>query len=331
MSDKRNNQICGIGNTLVDILFKAENSELEKLGLESGTMDLVSEEDLGKLVASFQSEPEYVPGGAVANSIITARALGGDIGFISVLGEDDFGKRCEDDFESLGVSFKARKIAGGSTGRCLSAIGPEAERTMRTHLGVAGELSEGDVSEELIRDSDWLLIEGYLLGNPELGLGAVKKAYSLAERHGTKVALAFCADFVPKVCKESLDELVPRSELVFANLEEAKIYTDTSSLQDSMAKLREQVPGVVITDGANGATISYHGEEVSIPAVACKPVDLTGAGDAFTGAFLYGLSNSNSLEISGNAAAFFASKVISKVGARVSAEVVEKERGQFFS
>ena len=77
------------------------------------------------------------------------------------------------------------------------------------------------------------------------------------------------------------------------------------------------LPNAVVTDGPNGAFVRYHGSECHVPAFACKPVDVTGAGDMFAGSFLYGITHGIPAEKAARAANFLAMKVITQIGARL--------------
>ena len=77
------------------------------------------------------------------------------------------------------------------------------------------------------------------------------------------------------------------------------------------------VPNAVVTDGPNGAYVRFGGAEYHVPAFPCKPVDLTGAGDMFAGAFLYGVTHEVAPEKAARAANFLAMKVITQIGARL--------------
>jgi sugar/nucleoside kinase (ribokinase family) len=73
----------------------------------------------------------------------------------------------------------------------------------------------------------------------------------------------------------------------------------------------------VVTDGPNGAFVRYGGVEAHVPSFACEPKDLTGAGDMFAGAFLYGVTHGVAPAKAARAACFLAMKVITQVGARL--------------
>jgi sugar/nucleoside kinase (ribokinase family) len=73
----------------------------------------------------------------------------------------------------------------------------------------------------------------------------------------------------------------------------------------------------VVTDGPNGAFIHFDGTSAHIPAFPCHPKDLTGAGDMFAGAFLYGITHGYLPKVAARGANYLSMKVISQVGARL--------------
>ncbi len=89
------------------------------------------------------------------------------------------------------------------------------------------------------------------------------------------------------------------------------------SAEDAFAKLKAIVPSCVVTDGANGAFVRHGGHEAHVPAFPCEPKDLTGAGDMFAGAFLYGITHGVAPAQAARAACFLAMKVITQIGARL--------------
>ena len=77
------------------------------------------------------------------------------------------------------------------------------------------------------------------------------------------------------------------------------------------------VPSAVVTHGPHGAYVRHGGVEAHVPAFPCEPKDLTGAGDMFAGAFLYGITHGVAPEKAARAACFLAQKVITQIGARL--------------
>ena len=311
-------QVCGLGNAIVDIFLELEEAEFGKLEFERGTMRLVEADEQKQLLQKFHSrEPRMASGGSVANSIIGFSQLGGKAAFIGCVGDDRYGLFYEREFDQLNIEMGVPILIGETTGTCAAIITPDAERTMRTCLAVSSHLSERHVDENRIKNSHWLFIEGYVIANPATGQSAVRRAVQLAKKHGTKIALTCSDAFIVHVFGDAFHETLKETDLFFCNASEAAAATGIESAEQAFAKLKSIVPNVVITDGANGAYFQYAGQEGHVPAFPCTPRDLTGAGDMFAGAFLYGVTHGHLPEMATKAANYLAMKVIEQVGARL--------------
>jgi sugar/nucleoside kinase (ribokinase family) len=310
--------VCGLGNALVDILLELPESEFAGLGFERGTMRLVEAEEQKALLDRFHGrDARLASGGSVANSVIALSQLGGSGAFIGCVGDDRYGLYYKTEFDELEIDFGNPVLVGATTGTCLSIITPDAERTMRTCLGVSSHLSEQHVEAPRIADAEWLFVEGYVLANPATGQGAVREAIRVAKASNTKVALTCSEAFIVEVFGDAFRAALEQTDLLFCNATEAMAVTGTTDPAAAFAALRGRVPNAVVTDGPNGAYIRYGSTEVHVPAFACTPKDLTGAGDMFAGAFLYGICEGYPVAHVGRAANFLAMKVISQVGARL--------------
>lgn len=311
-------QLCGLGNAIVDIFLELSEEEFAQLGFEKGTTRLVEKSEQVDLLQRFQKrEPRLVSGGSVANSVIAYSQLGGQSAFIACVGDDKYGLFYEREFEQLGIDIGNPAIVNETTGTCVCVITPDAERTMRTCLAVSGNLAERHIDEQRIKLSQWLFIEGYVFANPETGQPAIRQALDMAKKHNTKVAVTCSDAFVVEVFGDAFREALSQTDLLFCNAVEAQAVTKTDSAAAAFEKLQTVVPNTVVTDGPNGAFIRYGGIESHVPAFACEPKDLTGAGDMFAGAFLYGITHGASPMSAGRAANYLAMKVISQIGARL--------------
>lgn len=310
--------VCGLGNCLVDILLELTAEEFAPLGFEKGTMRLVEPPEQAALLAQFRDhEPRLVSGGSVANSVIACSQLGGRGAFVGCVGDDRYGLHYADEFEQLNIEFCTPPLVGETTGTCVSIITPDAERTMRTSLAVSSHLAARHVPADRIAASEWLFVEGYVFANPHTGQHAIREALKAAKAHGVKVAVTCSDAFVPQVFGDAFSAALAASDLLFCNAEEAKTVAKADTPAEAFAKLKSMVPSCVVTDGPNGAFVRYGGEEHHVPAYPCDPKDLTGAGDMFAGAFLYGITHGVSPAKAARAANFLAMKVITQIGARL--------------
>lgn len=312
--------VCGLGNAIVDIFLQLSDEDFAKLQYERGTMRLVELADQKSLFAQFaggKHDLQLVSGGSVANSTIAVSQLGGKAAFIGCVGDDRYGLHYIEEFNDLKIHIGNPVMVGESTGTSVVIITPDAERTMRTCLGVASQLTDRHVEEDRIAKSTWLFIEGYVFANPQTGQHAIRRAIEIAKRHGTKIAITCSEAFVPAAFAEPFHEALRQTDLLFCNAPESMAVTNTESTTAAFEALRAMVPNCVVTDGPNGAFVRYAGEESHIPAFACHPKDLTGAGDMFAGSFLYGITHGYNPAVAARGANYLCSKVISQVGARL--------------
>jgi len=311
-------QICGLGNAIVDIFLEVSEAEFAELGFERGGMRLVEQADQKALLERYQkNEPKLVSGGSVANSIIAFSQLGGQAAFIGCVGDDRYGLFYAKEFEELGIDIGNPIIVNEGTGTCLCIITPDAERTMRTSLAVSSHLAARHVDANRVKKSDWLFIEGYVFANPDTGQTAIREAIKIAKANDTKVAITCSDAFVVNVFGDALRDALKQTDLFFCNETEACAVTGASTAEDAFNKLTASIPSVVVTNGPHGAYVRYDGVKAHVPAFPSQPKDLTGAGDMFAGAFLYGITHGVSPEKAARGGAFLSHKVITQIGARL--------------
>lgn len=314
--------LCGLGNCLIDMLVDIGEESFQDLKLEKGGMHLVESDEQIRLLSRFGGAGlSRVSGGSVANSIIAFAQLGGKAAFLGSVANDQNGKFYRQEFESLGIAFPVAPASEGATGTSLVLITPDAERTMRTSLGVSTLLSAKHMDERVISDSEWLFVEGYLFSNPENGQQAVARAIEIAKRNGCRVAITFSESWVVETFREPVESAVKNADLIFANETEACAYVGVKDVNEAFHYLKERVPNVAITMGPKGSLIYFGGVSSHVEAFPCDPVDLTGAGDMFAGTFLYGVLNGVEPADAARRANLLASKVISQLGARMQADI----------
>ncbi len=307
-------KILGIGNAIVDVICKVENSFLDNNGLTKSTMKLVDEAEFKKLLSNLKIE-ETVSGGSVANSIVGLSQLGNKVGFIGKVNEDDLGQKYEMGLKKENVKyFYSKKKEDSPTGTCLILITPDSERTMCTFLGTAGKINENDVDVDAIKNSEITFLEGYLWDE-----GSPKKAFEKAIQNSNKVAMSLSDLFCVERHKSHFLDLVKNKlNITFSNEQEILSLMNTKDFEEIVSFSKQLGKLVVITRGEKGS-IAINKDEV----VECeiqknlKVVDLTGAGDLFAAGFLHGYVNNLSIKESLSKGTEMSSKVIQIIGARL--------------
>ena len=312
--------VFGIGNALVDCVCMVDDSFLVENNIEKGIMTLVDKEKQKLLIEKIKNTKTFIQsGGSVSNSIFVLSQLGGS-GYSSFLVSDDnFGNIYINDLKNNGVKIGEKKyiIADGMTGSCLVLITPDAERTMNTCLSISTKYSIKNISFDDLNNSKYLYIEGYLITS-ELSMQAIHDCISYCKKNDIKIALTFSDLSMVKFFKDKLESILKyKIDLLFCNEEEAKAFSEKPSLNESSDFLLQFSKLVVITRGNKGSLIASSKEKINIDSVKTDAIDTVGAGDAFSGAFLFGINNGMGLENSGKLASALSSKVVSKIGPRL--------------
>ena len=308
-------KILGIGNAIVDVICKVDDSFITQNNLTKSTMKLFFDENEFKSLLTNLKIEKTVSGGSVANSIVGLSQLGNKVGFIGKVSDDEFGSKYEEGLKKENVKyFYSKKKEELPTGTCLILVTPDSERTMCTFLGTAGKINENDVSSDAIKKSEIIFLEGYLWDE-----GEPKKAFDKAINNANKVAMSlsdlFCVDrhktHFLNLVKNKLD-ITFANEQEITSLIEAKNFNEVINFSKQLKKL------IVITRGENGA-IAIKGEEI----IECDVkknldiIDLTGAGDLFAAGFLHGHVNKLSIRECLDKGTEMSSRVIQQIGARL--------------
>ena len=308
-------KILGIGNAIVDVICKVEDSYLSNNGLVKSTMKLVDEIEFKKLLSNLKIE-ETISGGSVANSIVGLSQLGNEVGFIGKVNDDSLGQKYEDGLKKEHVKyFYSKKIEKIPTGTCLILITPDSERTMCTFLGTAGKINENDVDINSIKNSEITFLEGYLWDE-----GDSKKAFEKAIQNSNIVAMSLSDQFCVERHKPHFMNLVKNKlDIIFANEQEIMSLTKAKNFDEVIAFGKQLKKMIIITRGEKGSIVinkNKIGECRSEKNL--KIVDLTGAGDLFAAGFLHGYINKLTMEECLTKGTEMSSKIIQKIGARLS-------------
>ncbi len=307
-------KVLGIGNAIVDVICKVEDSFLTKNNLTKSTMKLVDETEFKKLLSNLKIE-QTIAGGSVANSIVGLSQLGNPVSFIGKINNDDLGDKYEKSLtnEKVKYCYKKKKELI-PTGTCLILITQDSERTMCTFLGIAGKISDKDIDETAIKNSELIFLEGYLWdeGEPK---AAFDKAMNLSTKTAMSLSDPFCVD---RHKKSFLDLVKNKLDIVFANEQEALSLIDAKNFNEVISFSKQLDKLIVITRGEKGSVAIKNNELVECESKKnLKIVDLTGAGDLFAAGFLHGYVNNLTMKQSLEKGTEIASKIIQVFGARL--------------
>jgi sugar/nucleoside kinase (ribokinase family) len=225
---------------------------------------------------------------------------------------------------ALGVDVRIEPVPGGApTARSHILITPDGQRTMQTYLGACTELSVSDISARTIGEPEIVLLEGYVWDIAE-GPALIDAAVAIAKKHSARIALSLSDSFcVERHREEFLDAIRSNVDIVFADDDEVTALLQVDTFDDVARAVPEFGRLFVMTRSEKGSVIMDGSARIDQPAIpVAKVVDTTGAGDAYTAGFLFGLAGGRTLEECARLGTQCGSAVIQRVGARIPAEAI---------
>jgi fructokinase len=246
------------------------------------------------------------PGGAPTNVAAAVAALGGRVSLAAKVGKDPFGLHLIEVMSSFGVDTRwMREDPGHFTTMAFVSLMENGERDFHFNRGADGMLSEEDLNGLELSDFDILHFGSATAFLP----GPLQKTYRLLfeKAHAAGNYLSFDPNYRQLLYGDRQESFIAQSmafirECDFFKVsdEEALLLTGTHTLQKAADFLRASTEAVfAVTLGAEGTLLDTPRGRETVPSIPVRPVDTTGAGDAFVGAVLYQLQNLGSKGIHG--------------------------------
>ncbi|MCP3900428.1 MAG: adenosine kinase [Desulfobacteraceae bacterium] len=315
MSENNATRISGIGSALVDLLVNEKDEFLKNMGKEKGGMTLVdNNQGIEDILSKTDSKVEVVAGGAACNTIVGVAKLGGDAKFIGMRGKDEYGVKYEKELELKNVVCHFF-ISDMPTGKVLSVITEDAQRSMFTFLGASSGLDPEKITSDMFKDTKIAVIEGYLLFNRDLMMASLKAA----KEAKALIALDLASFEVVNSSKDILDDIILNYvDILIANEDEAEAFTGKTDEAQAIEIMSTNVEYAVLKVGKKGSYISHKGIVTKIdPLEGANAIDTTGAGDLWAAGFLFGIANGYSIEKSGKIASACGFEVVQVIGAQI--------------
>ncbi|MDR1836112.1 MAG: adenosine kinase [Treponema sp.] len=301
----RTELLC-IGNPVVDVFIKIDGTLADKYGI-SGPVQHISRETAEAILREPQVDfagAVKSSGGGAANVAKIAAMLGMKVEFTGCVGSDEFAGIFENEMTDASVSSILAR-SNGKTGICF-ACNLNGEMRFAACPGAALELTEDNISEDLIRAAEVVVLDGYILDRRPL----VQHILMKANRRGIPVALD--AASIMQV-KRKAEEILHYSRnfplFIFMNADEAIAFFNTiRKSRDEETGLSEKgketiilrevcpmlkiitegeiFPVVVVKLGGRGAVVVAGGNVYHEETFTIIPHNTVGAGDAFCAAFI---------------------------------------------
>jgi ribokinase len=264
-------------------------------------------------------EFSVVQGGKGANQAVAAARAGGNVTFVSCVGNDLFGKKSLEVLANENIDISAVKIADGySSGVALINVSDSGENSISVAPGANSQL----LPEDIVNITDIILKADILLLQLEIPIETVKKAISIANMHNVPVIL----NPAPGQLLEA--ELLKTVAYLTPNENEAALIAETTQFDHDYTALSKALQDkgsneIVLTLGEKGAFFSDNGHLEHIPGHHVTVVDTTAAGDTFNGYLAVALANGQSLKDAVKIANKAASLSVTMLGAQTSIPYID--------
>jgi ribokinase len=255
------------------------------------------------------------PGGKGANQAVTVARLGGDVVFITKVGNDVFGKQSSQIFDEEGIDtnwlLSDEELPSGVA---LITVDQAGENSIVVASGANANLLPADINGAL----DDIAQAHTLLMQLEIPLETVTFAARHASANGVKVILN------PAPVNTLSTELLSYVDIITPNKTEAemisgvKVTSIESAGKAAKVICEKGVKSVVVTMGALGSVIYHQHKLTVVPAQVVEAVDSTAAGDVFNGALAVALAENKDLPTAVDFASRAAAISVTRLGAQQS-------------
>jgi sugar/nucleoside kinase (ribokinase family) len=277
-------EIVGIGNALMDVIAFVDEAFAPRLGFHNNTVVHLERARLGRILEEL---PDAIisPGGGAANAARMAAYLGADAAYSGMVGEDSLGRRYAEGLRASGVEALL-SFSDAETGVYCALIRPDGGRTLLVSPAAALDLNLEPPQEALFRKGAILFAESFLLRDRNFFMeclcrargAGMETAIDLSSRELTARNRDFILAYLPEFC-----------DLLFANEDEFVALTELP-LREGLELVSQWGIEVIVKRAEMGAVWASAGRIAISPVREMRPVDETGAGDAFAAAYLYGRS-----------------------------------------
>lgn len=306
--------VFGVENPLLDFICQVDFPLFKTLGTRPGTMNLVSLEEMKK-VLGIASGYRNTPGGSCANTIRGIAWLGQSSPiappvYSGAVGSDERGEKYIACMREMGIEVRlVRKQT--PTGCSVILVTPDHERTMFTYLGACREFTAQDLDLEALSRSRFLHLTGYLWDTENQRLAA-EAAARHALRQGVKVSFDLADPFVVQRYRSFFVSWIPgRVEVVFANREELQTMMGEKCPDEELVRRAGWLAGLVVMKvGAGGCYLNEGGRIMRSQGFPARVQDTTAAGDSFASGFLFGLLKGYPTTACARLANRFASQIV---------------------
>ena len=260
--------------------------------------DMIGNKENGTL--SF----ERFAGGAPFNVAVGIANLGSEVGFIGAVGDDLFGKFLINFADYKGLSYKDISIDPiHNTTLAFVQNDSDGERSFCFYRKNTADYHIPLESLEKIKDSNIIALGSLMLSEKD-GIEVADKVLELTKKYNK--ILSFDVNYRDDIYNSKEEAInislkyVKEAKIVKFSEEEIELLSNEKNIDLGVKKITNPNQLVLVTLGKKGSRYYFHNERVNIPTISIRPIDTTGAGDAFYAGVLSGLDGKDLDKISQN-------------------------------
>ena len=284
-------KICVVGSSNIDQI-----SYVEKIPGDGETV--------------FGSSYQMGFGGKGANQAIMASLLGAETYMITCLGEDVYADMTIENYKKNNINIDYLQIVPGSSGVAPIWVDESGQNRIIVISGSNDHIDAEKAIQALSEIEDLKIIVGQF----EIPLEVTERVFSFAKENNITTILNPAPAKIPSENLLSLTDWFIPNEVEFATITKMDAFID-----ENLINYGNSLSGnLIVTLGDKGAAAIDKDSVIKIPAPSVKAVDTTGAGDAFVGAFAYGLASDLTPQDAIKLAIDRASNSVTKPGTQIS-------------
>ncbi|AIY89857.1 carbohydrate kinase family protein [Geoglobus acetivorans] len=251
------------------------------------------------------------PGGSAANTIAGLATFGVKTAFIGKIGSDEEGRILVRDFEDRGADTSGIVRAEGRSGVAMIFVDREGERAILVDPGVNDTIKEDEINWNVVEGADIIHMTSFIC---RVSNDSFKSQIEVA-RNAERISLDPGMPYAEKGLK-GLEKLLKETAIFLPNRKEIEMIFGIEWREAVIEAHSLGIEIVAVKLGKEGCFVSDGKREEFVKIFPSKPVDTTGAGDAFNAGFLYGLQRNRDVVESAKIGNYVASRLIERVGAR---------------